>query len=79
MFERFARGDSSRSRAVGSTGLGLAIAAAVVRAHGGTIAVTSQPGHTSFAISLPGTAGWPPEPEPGRETGQAGNTADGGL
>lgn len=53
VFERFARGDSSRSRAAGSTGLGLAIVAAVVHAHGGTIEVTSQPGRTAFTVRLP--------------------------
>lgn len=46
VFERFTRGDVSRSRAAGSTGLGLAIAAAVVQAHGGTIAGHSVPGRT---------------------------------
>ncbi|GAA4550099.1 sensor histidine kinase [Amycolatopsis samaneae] len=53
VFERFARGDSSRSRAAGSTGLGLAIAAAVVAAHHGTIEVHSGPGRTEFAVRLP--------------------------
>jgi two-component system OmpR family sensor kinase len=57
VFERFARGDSSRSRVAGSSGLGLAIAQAVVTAHGGTIAVTSVPGRTEFALSLPRAAG----------------------
>lgn len=53
VFERFARGDTSRSRKGGSTGLGLAIAAAVVKAHNGTITVHSAPGHTEFAVRLP--------------------------
>lgn len=53
VFERFARGDSSRSRRGGSTGLGLAIVAAVVRAHDGTIAVRSVPGRTEFVVTLP--------------------------
>jgi two-component system OmpR family sensor kinase len=48
VFERFARGDTSRSRAAGSTGLGLAIVAAVVEAHGGVIDVASAPGRTVF-------------------------------
>ena len=53
IFERFARGDSSRSRRGGSTGLGLAIVAAVVRAHDGTIDVRSVPGKTEFVVKLP--------------------------
>ncbi|HLP23066.1 MAG TPA: ATP-binding protein [Microbacteriaceae bacterium] len=53
LFERFARADSSRSRAAGSTGLGLAIAWAVVHAHGGDIRVESEPGRTTFSVSLP--------------------------
>ncbi|RAO50564.1 sensor histidine kinase [Micromonospora saelicesensis] len=53
MFERFARGDSSRSRAHGSTGLGLAIVAAVVEAHHGTVGVDSRPGRTMFTVRLP--------------------------
>jgi two-component system OmpR family sensor kinase len=55
IFERFARGDSSRSRAAGSTGLGLAIVAAVVQAHGGHVGVSSLPGHTEFTVRLPRT------------------------
>jgi two-component system OmpR family sensor kinase len=54
VFERFARGDTSRSRAAGSTGLGLAIVAAVVAAHHGTVEVASVPGHTVFTVKLPG-------------------------
>jgi len=53
LFERFVRGDSSRSRAAGSTGLGLSIVAAVVDAHHGTAGVTSRPGQTRFLITLP--------------------------
>jgi len=54
IFERFARGDSSRSRRGGSTGLGLAIVAAVVKAHRGTIGVDSANGRTVFSVMLPG-------------------------
>ncbi|WDG29980.1 HAMP domain-containing sensor histidine kinase [Streptomyces sp. CA-278952] len=59
VFERFARGDASRSRgagtggATGSTGLGLAIVQAVVSAHGGRVRVESEPGRTVFVIELP--------------------------
>ena len=52
VFERFARGETSRSREGGGTGLGLAIARAVVEAHGGTIAVAAGPGAT-FVVTLP--------------------------
>jgi two-component system OmpR family sensor kinase len=53
VFERFARGDNSRSRAAGSTGLGLAIVAAVVAAHRGDVRVWSKPGQTEFRVMLP--------------------------
>ncbi|RXZ72425.1 sensor histidine kinase [Agromyces albus] len=53
LFERFARGDSSRSRLAGSTGLGLAIVRAVVEAHHGTVGVVSEPGSTRFTVRLP--------------------------
>ena len=53
VFQRFARGDTSRIRAAGSTGLGLSIVAAVVDAHQGRVAVTSQPGTTVFRVHDP--------------------------
>ncbi|MEU8826234.1 HAMP domain-containing sensor histidine kinase [Streptomyces sp. NPDC048636] len=53
VFERFARGDASRSRGAGSTGLGLAIVQAVVAAHGGAVTVESAPGRTVFGVQLP--------------------------
>jgi two-component system OmpR family sensor kinase len=54
LFERFARGDSSRFRGTGgSTGLGLAIVQAVVTAHQGEVTVDSRPGRTSFRVELP--------------------------
>jgi two-component system OmpR family sensor kinase len=59
VFERFARGDTSRSRKGGSTGLGLAIVSAVVKAHNGTITVDSAPGRTEFTVRLP-LNGWQP-------------------
>jgi two-component system, OmpR family, sensor kinase len=64
LFERFVRGDSSRSRAAGSTGLGLAIVDAVVAAHRGHVQVTSRPGQTVFVITLPlpGAGSSPPDP-----------------
>jgi two-component system OmpR family sensor kinase len=41
-FERFYRGDSSRSRDAGGAGLGLAIAAAIAESHGGTATVLNE-------------------------------------
>jgi two-component system OmpR family sensor kinase len=61
VFERFARGDASRSRVAGSTGLGLAIVAAVVSAHDGTVGVDSAPGRTVFTVRLPGATLGPVE------------------
>ncbi|MEV8564471.1 ATP-binding protein [Streptomyces sp. NPDC051322] len=53
VFGRFVRADHNRSRSTGSTGLGLAIVHAVITAHGGTVGLTSTPGHTVFRVSLP--------------------------
>ncbi|WP_313673699.1 HAMP domain-containing sensor histidine kinase [Mycolicibacterium sp.] len=53
VFERFFRADSARTHKDGSTGLGLAIAAAVVQAHHGTLTLRSAAGSTEFAVRLP--------------------------
>ena len=54
MFERFYRGDPSRSRSSGGTGLGLSIAAAVIEALGGRIEASSTPGEgATFTVTLP--------------------------
>lgn len=55
LFERFVRGDSSRTRAAnGSTGLGLAIVRSIVEAHGGTVSVSTSAAGTRFVVELPG-------------------------
>ncbi|WP_078973419.1 sensor histidine kinase [Streptomyces sp. MMG1533] len=64
VFERFARGDSSRSRASGSTGLGLAIVQAVATAHDGAVTVDSVPGRTVFTVHLPALGPVVPRPAP---------------
>ncbi|HET6173552.1 MAG TPA: HAMP domain-containing sensor histidine kinase [Gaiellales bacterium] len=54
VFERFYRGDPSRSRDHGGAGLGLAIVAAIVQAHGGSVSLESMPGAgTTFRVTLP--------------------------
>ncbi|RNM14428.1 sensor histidine kinase [Nocardioides pocheonensis] len=52
-FDRFTRGDSSRTRASGGAGLGLSLVSAIAEAHGGSAAVTSTPGDTTFTVTLP--------------------------
>lgn len=57
IFTRFWRGDPSRSRATGGTGIGLAIVHELVRAHDGRIDVDSAAGHGSrFRVILPATS-----------------------
>ena len=54
VFDRFFRVDKARSRESGGSGLGLSIARTIVVAHGGDIAVTSEPGvGSAFVITLP--------------------------
>lgn len=53
LFTRFVRADASRARKTGGSGLGLSIARAIVEAHHGEISVTSEPGSTTFTVSLP--------------------------
>lgn len=54
-FERFYRGDPSRSHTTGGAGLGLSIVAAIVEAHGGTVRVVPDEG-TTFEVRLPTAA-----------------------
>ena len=64
VFERFARADSSRSRASGSTGLGLSIVAAVVQAHGGQVACPAVGAGAVFEVRLPVAGAGHPSPAP---------------
>jgi two-component system, OmpR family, sensor kinase len=69
-FERFVRGDASRTRTPGGTvggtdggtdgrtaggaGLGLSLVEAIVSAHGGSVSLDSRPGSTTITVHLPG-------------------------
>lgn len=53
IFERFYRGEKSRSRQTGGAGIGLTIVKQIVEAHGGTVGAESQPGRTTVWFTLP--------------------------
>jgi two-component system sensor histidine kinase BaeS len=67
VFDRFWKGDRSRSHALGAgSGLGLAIAQQLVRAHGGRIEVESELGvGTTFTMELPSDGPTPMDADPG--------------
>jgi len=53
IFTRFGRAAASRRRSEGA-GLGLAIVATVAAAHGGSVALESEPGHGArFTLTVP--------------------------
>ncbi|GAA4244267.1 HAMP domain-containing sensor histidine kinase [Dactylosporangium darangshiense] len=54
VFERFYRTDPSRTRALGGSGLGLSIVAALVAAHGGKVTLQTAPNEgATFRVSIP--------------------------
>jgi two-component system OmpR family sensor kinase len=54
VFDRFSRGETSRSRQAGGAGLGLAIARSIVEAHHGTITASAPAGSgCTFSIRIP--------------------------
>jgi two-component system, OmpR family, sensor kinase len=57
VFERFFRGDASRARSTGGSGLGLSIAKSIVEAHDGRLVLQTAPGAgCRFKIALPVSA-----------------------
>jgi signal transduction histidine kinase len=67
LFERFWRGDRSRTRSTGGAGLGLSICKAIVDSCGGRISVASQVGQgTIVTVQLPAPALPGSAPEPSR-------------
>ncbi|WP_286929536.1 MULTISPECIES: sensor histidine kinase [Aeromicrobium] len=52
VWERFTRGDSSRTRSSGGAGLGMSLVRAIMLAHGGEASLTSRPGDTTFTLAF---------------------------
>jgi signal transduction histidine kinase len=53
VFERFYRGEKSRSREHGGAGIGLSLVKQIVEAHRGTVSVDSREGLSTFRVTLP--------------------------
>jgi signal transduction histidine kinase len=75
VFERFYRADQARTRTTGGNGLGLAIVASLVTAHGGVASVRTAPGRgATFRVALPlapeAQGGLPPEDDDDDQFGQ---------
>ncbi len=79
VFERFFRAESSRTRATGGAGLGLAIVAALVQAHGGRVGAYNNPeGGAHFFIRLPLFVPEGASAEPDRTDNEEGSTTSTG-
>ena len=63
-FERFYRGDPARARSTGGAGLGLAIVAAIVESHGGSVQVRDADAGTTVEVRFPHEKAFPPPPAP---------------
>jgi two-component system OmpR family sensor kinase len=63
-FERFYRGDPARARSTGGAGLGLAIVAAIVESHGGSVRVLDTEIGTTIEARFPHEEAFPPPPVP---------------
>ena len=53
IFERFYRGEKSRSRDHGGAGIGLSLVKQIVEAHSGAVSVECRNGFTTFRVTLP--------------------------